>query len=406
MNIAGIIGALVMGCTPTLSTGLVEFWQITQVPPGQTQIPGGSVQMGGHDNNIELTLDRTNRDTGADMSVATGYTFEPSPSLRPCFNGGGRADISGAGLSLAAGNAVTIAVRFWPGGGAIQGGSQPAKPIQILGLGGQRDANPTVETGASVEIPDPTAAPAALRLRRYNGGSPLFNTFAGVTPPSLPLLLIVVFRGLAGGVACEAYIDGAHAGDVAGLIPAAAFDLDHFTVGDMVESDGAWSQVALWTRALTAGEIAIIGEDMDCFPSLPPAGGGGPGSEDPLLDPEGRSRVFPRWITPRRDGIDVLATAGAQRHTRRLSERVPREYDLVFDPINQAEYEILMSAIETSAHGALPTRWRHPKDDAAGPVSTAPRWRILNANEAERLIVERRRGGNPGALTLRIREVV
>lgn len=396
-----------MGCTPTLSVGLIDFWIVEPGdPPGPT-IPGQAPRfvVGEESDPLELTLVRTDRDTGADLTLAGSTIAEPSPSTRTALNAAGTEEVGG--LSLAgAGEGVTIAVRWWPGAGQVQG--SPAGPLaksqQLAGFAGMYAANPTAEAGVSLVIPDPTAGSPVLSLRRYNGGSPVESAFSGggaAVLAGLPFLAVLAVEGDgAGGATAALSIDGTPAGTVA-IADIGDVDLGRFTLGDAVESDGGWSQGAVWSRVLTPDEVAAIGADMDCFPTLPPIGGGGPGSEDPLLHEDGTSRIHPRWIVPRRDPVAVVATDGAQRHTRRVSERVARIYELVFDPVTGEEHELLAGVLRATRLGATAFRWRHPTDDAPGPVSTAPRWRLLGD-----LSVTRTAGGELGSMTITIEELV
>lgn len=399
---------------PSISGGLVEFWLLAD--PGGPIITGSTVQhQGGEDSptdNIDLVLERTDRNTGGFLQVGTGWIDEPvGAPPKDCFNGRGTAMIPAGVLSVAAlGAGITLAVRFWTGAGQVQGAPAGplAKPMQLLGLAGQYSANPTVESGFSVFCPDPTAASPELWIRQWDGVSATETQIGGAVLPTTPCLVIVILErvaGVPGIVRVTTYINGVVvAGQPTALVSLLA--LSRVTFGDIVESDGGFSEGSLWSRPLTPSEITSLGETLECLVSIPPAGGGGPGSADPLLNPDGTSAIHPEWPVPRTDPVGVLATGGEQRHTRRVHEVVPREYELRWRNASAPDVEYVRQALSVTRGGVRPTRWRHPVDDPAGPVSTAPRWHILNASEASEFVVERGRGGHTAAMTLRLREVV
>lgn len=402
-----------MSCPASLSIGLVNFWLMANPGGGAVIITGSAIPInpedGGELESLGLSLARTDRVTGLNLAVANGWTLEPVGSPpKETFNGRGTVLLPGV-LSLAnIGDAVTLAVRFWLEGGAIQGGAQPAKPIQLVGLAGQYAANPTVESGLSVICPDPTAGTPTLAVRQWDGAAASETPLTGASLPANPFLLIVTLERIPtvpAKVSLVAYVNAVE--QPSGASPLAALiALSRFTAGDMIESDGAFSQAALWSRKLTPEEITALGDDLTCLAGAPPVGGGGPGSQDPLLTTGGETALHPGWIVPRRDPVGVLATGGEQRHTRRVHERVPRRYALGLRGARGSELDLVREALAVTRGGARSTRWRHPKDDAAGPVSTAPRWLIENADEASAFVAERSTGGQRADFALHLLEVV
>lgn len=418
------IWRLAMPCPGELAVGLVHYWNAVNPDPGGT--PTNPPTIGGAlgylqviitdqpvtDQPVDLQLARTDRVTGATLAVETGWGLEPliNGGRRDTFNGRGTALLPQGTLSLAdVGDGVTLAARLWAAGGTIQGGAPGplAKPQQLLGVAGQYNANPTQEAGLSVLCPDPTAGSPAARLRQWDGASAAETAFAGAVVPggsSNPFLVVLTLRRTAPGptgIRAVLYVNGSQAGQPIDGVVAQYVALNRVTFGDMLESDNSLTQAAAWKLALSPGLIAQLGESLDCLGFLPPVGGGGPESDDPLLTEFGETAIHPEWVVPRHDRAGVLATDGPQRHTRRVHEVVPRVYELAIRLGDGRDAELVRRALHVT-RGARPTRWRHPKDDPPGPVSTAPRWLIENADA---FALERARGAHVASMTLVLREV-
>lgn len=350
-----------------------------------------------------LVLSRTDRSTGASLENADGWTVEPN-GARDTFNGAGQVQLATNQLRLQPGFGVTLAVRFWIGGGQVQGA--PAGPVaktqQLLGLTGF--TMPGSEAGVGVVVTNPTAGTPDLTVRRYNGGSPVETVIASAAVPAEAFVLVATFAGEAGGVRVRAFIDGALAGELGSLIDADEFDLDAIVFGDAVESDGSFSAAAAWSRVLSDDEIASIGSDLHALRNLPPIADGGDGSNNPLIGSCGAAVIHPEWIVPRTDRVDAAEASAGRRHARTVNDRRPRTYELRWSLIDDRELSLIRQAIALTRAGAAWTRWRHPQDDPGGPVSLSPRWRIANAGEAE-LQINRIAGGARAALTLVLEEL-
>lgn len=423
-----VLWSLAMACPNSLASCLVQWWDLFS--PGLTQPPGGggthpsTVPSGGLLYGSSVTIEsppvldlaRTNRNTGASLPVEDGWLFEPLINGRQRHSYNGRGTVLMEGLNLSQiGRAITLAVRFWAAGGQVQGApaGPVAKPQQLVGLAGQYQVTPNQEAGLSLVCPDPTAGGGgpALKVRQWNAasGTATETTIPGATVPggsANPYLLVgVIERHAPGptGIRCTAYVNGAATGTPLAGLAAGDIALTRLTFGDMVESDGSFTQGAIWKRRLEAQEIADLGDNLDCLIGLPPLGGGGPGSADPLLTECGDTAIHPEWVVPRRDLAGVLATTGPQRHARRTHELNPRVYELAIRLGSGHEVELIRQALEVTRGGVLPTRWRHPRDDPGGPPSTAPRWHIVNAEEWN---VERPKGGHIGSMRLILQEVV
>lgn len=156
---------------------------------------------------------------------------------------------------------------------------------------------------------------------------------------------------------------------------------------------------AVWGRALTETERNAL-MSAGTLAGLATALSG----SDPLLKPDGKSAINPQFDIPMRRESRHIASSGEHRHTRQVHERVRRRYELPINGAGGAEMALIRSAIAISRGGVIPVRWRHPQDDAPGPVETAPRWIIENAHETE-MQVTRGTGGVSGSVTLILCEV-
>lgn len=394
-------------CSASMRTGLAGYWNFA--PSGATTVPAGAPPGVSH----TLTLGRTSRSSGSSISVTAGWTVEPDPpagmgATRPTFNGHGSTSPL-TELSLAnPGDGVTIAARFWLKGGNIQGGAGPlAKAVQIFGLAGQYGSGS--ESGMSVFVPDaslclnnPPTATFAIRL--WSGAAAVMTTLDGSTAWAEPMLVLLTLVRSGANVVCQLYVNGDAAGPSV-AIAASAVDLSRITFGDAVESDGSVTEAAVWSRALLANEIAGLAYDLTCVygeatnPNDP--------EEWPLLNDDGTTAVAPEWLVPLEHGHGVLSSSindRGNRETRLSHERRPRRYGLRIRLGNGREALILKEVLRTTGMGAKWTRWRHPKDDPAGPPETAPRYIVRNA--ADGAISLRRSGGGAIAdFTLELEEL-
>ncbi len=129
----------------------------------------------------------------------------------------------------------------------------------------------------------------------------------------------------------------------------------------------------------------------------------GADTPNPLLDQDGASRVQPSGLVRivREDGSGALASSGPQRHTRARHTLRTIRYRIGIAAADGRDVEMLRQADAVSRGGAGGMRWRHPIDDAAGPVETAPIYRIVS----DELAVSRRRGGAVGSVEIVVERV-
>lgn len=338
-----------------------------------------------------LTLERTNRTTGAALAVAAGYILDPEAVQH--FNGGGTVDASAAGVSLNVdGQGFSMGGRFWMGAGDANAGARSADPVQLLGLPGM--ASSGIAAGLRVQVANIDQVVANWQLQLIAGGATIAMGAPGHTPTS-PFPCVATFMRKWGGCLVCLYI----AGVLIGSAQLALADVPipgNIRFGDLYKSDGGFSHVAFWKRPLAADETDC---DFDCLDLISPAGGG-PGSCDPLLKTDGTTAINPDFPVPRQDGPGrTIVDEGPHRWTRNPHETIPRTYSLPFNLGDPTDVELLRQALEVTRGGTTWTRWRHPIDDAPGPVATAPRYRILNAGEAG-LAIERNEGGQSAKFTL------
>lgn len=134
---------------------------------------------------------------------------------------------------------------------------------------------------------------------------------------------------------------------------------------------------------------------------------GGPGTPNPLMNADGTSRIVIPWPdgsvrVTRGEASGVLVSDGAAgRHTRQAHERAVRTYTITLSQATGDEAAALVEAWHVTRGGTVPTRWRHPVDDAAGSTADAPRWMIVS----EGLDISRTPGGVLASGTLVLEEV-
>lgn len=390
------------------ANGIVEVWRYLEGS-------GSSVAgMGASGTPKNLALTRTDFQTGNSAPVNDGWFTETlsGGGTRKCFNGLGTVDPGSGVLSLSTvGQGVTIAARWTMNGwsrhayGTQWSDSGGGGTLQVFGLSGEFQANPVLAEGLWLEFTFSNIA----NWHTFHGSSGDFDYFApnlNPAPTGGPVLAVwsatrqtstldIVMHLAAGQKRVQQvpWSEAQHA------------DLRKLCVGDIDRSNGCVSQAALWNRALTDAEVVSLGNDLDGLVSLL-SEGGGPGSANPLLNADGTSRISPRWPCRRVDLAGVLASEGHRgRQTRLVHERAPRVYELGI-PAGSADADAVREALAVTRGGAGSTRWRHPADDTAGPVSTAPRFRIRNAEAAHGgVTVERNAGGNAGEVVLVLEEL-
>lgn len=339
-----------------------------------------------------LSLERTNRTSGAGLAVADGYIADPSGAM--CFNGGGTVDATGAEASLDVdGGGFAMGGRFWMGAGAVNAGARSSDVVQLFGLPGIDSTG--VATGLSLQVAHIDQATANWQLQlAIAGGDTIAMGAAGHTPTD-PFPAVLTFVRKWGGCLVTLYIAGT-------LIASTQLTLAQVPIpgnvryGDLYKSDGGFSHVAFWHRVLEADETNCT---FDCLKDLP-TGGGGDGSCDPLLKTDGTTAINPDFPVPRQDGAGrTIVDEGPHRWTRNPHETVVRVYTLPFNLGDPTDVELLRQALEVTRGGTTWTRWRHPIDDAPGPVATAPRYRITNAGDAA-LAIERNVAGQSAKFNL------
>lgn len=368
--LAALIGVVAM----PLRDALVDAWKFIEA--------AGTVAHGVL-GAVNLELKRGNISGTAEAPAGSGWTTEPSGyGSRPTYNGRGLADVTAKGLWAAPGDAVTLAIRYWLGGGQIQGGWSPSTSSFFGGFGGHYTPGASGPssglrfydvqadyTGASqVYVEDVTAAafvgsPAGWQYPK--GGSPFKPCLLWfrMTRQGGPEVLHTEFA--ADGAVKTGTLDPAF-----GLV-----DPTKLCVGNGWHSRGSVTQAALWKRAVSDGEIASFGDNLDpLFLEIEAA-------DSPMLGPDGRSAIPFTFSVRRVDVSDVIATSGGKRETRAPVERYMRRYELSTVRLSDATLGLVRTALEVSRHGLLPVRWRHPTDDPAPPAE-APRYRIVNAAEA------------------------
>lgn len=345
-----------------------------------------------------MLLDRTDQSNNP-VDFDTGFVAEPN--RYDGFVGQGTVELPEGRLSLdEAGDAVTLLVRFWPFGNLAQPGVPVlTSPQQVLGLSGE--TGPASESDWSIRVDNPSAATPRLVLRRHTTG--FEETLTSLTITGDPIMLVFVLENVAGSVAITVYVDGSSVGGFTEAISPAQLDLTDLRFGDIVNSDGSFSQVAIWRRALTTTEIASIGDNVNC-PMLEPDpdgddGGGNPDGETPLLDASGRSALNPTYTVDLTRRVAVLQSEPGRVERRRVNEYVPRRYELRWSQIAADELALIRSAyLQTRTAGF--TRWNHPRDDIPSTPALATRWRIVGG-----LNLNRFAGGFLASLTITLEEV-
>lgn len=167
-------------------------------------------------------------------------------------------------------------------------------------------------------------------------------------------------------------------------------------IGTNEEKPPLTLRAAVWGRLLTSDEKTAI-FTPDSLAGLDELDD----TVDPFLDEDGVNVLPFRDPHPLTVGSRHIETAGEQRNTRQVHERIRRKYELVIENATPSVMERVQQAI-TLTRGCLPLRWRHPTDDAPGPRETAPRWLLVNAAEIE---ISRTPAGSGGNITLILQEV-
>lgn len=386
-----------------ITDGLVEFWPMTE---GSGAVAVGAVL------GIELDLTRSDRQDNTLLSAGGGWINDPAGGGRKMYNGVGAALLTAGLIALGTtGDAVTMAVRAYLGGGvAAQGGTYGTTPPEtgpgdtnhgLCGLPGEYEvtAGPTIlaagtqfqakgvddsggATGVEFEVWQQQPLPSTSRS--YTAFTDLDASDAAATV-FLFVVTLVREAGADPNIRATAFVNGVKQGTVPGpALNVNLMDLERCSFGDAVCSDGAFGQCAIWDRALTDEEIGDLDEDLDDVADDLDLGG----ETNPLLDDDGVSRINPDWSVVRTDarrspplvspdsaGLDGLGTG---RHARDGGAGVPakRVYSVPLKLMPGSELAYVRAAIESGRNGAVPQRWRHPFDDAAGDVASAPRWRV------------------------------
>ena len=114
----------------------------------------------------------------------------------------------------------------------------------------------------------------------------------------------------------------------------------------------------------------------------------GDGTINPLINTDGTPRLVASWPDGLRrldlqDGAAVLVSNAVRREARQQHERNVRVYEVTVTNATKADAEMANQAWKVTAGGGNWTRWRS-RDDAAGTVDEAPRWRVTGPPEIER----------------------
>lgn len=354
---------------------------------------------------LDLELKRGNITGTAEAPAAAGWTTEPSGyGSRTTYNGFGHADVTAQNLWAASGDAVTFAVRYWLGGGQIQGGWGPSGAQFFGGFGGHYTpgaSNPSsglrlYDVDASYSGASQVYIEDVLGLS-FTGSSAAWQYPKGSSPYKPCLLWFRMTRQGGPEVLFTQFAaDGSvKAGSLSpdfGLV-----DPTKLTIGGGWYSRGSVTQAAVWKRAVSDGEIVSLGDNLDpLFVEIEAA-------SSPLLGPDGRSAIPLTFGVRRVDELGVIATSSGKRETRAPLERYIRRYDVNTVRLTAATLDLVRSALEASRYGLLPVRWRHPTDDPAPPAE-APRYRIVNAAEAA-VELSRAKGGQRTRLSLVLQTV-
>lgn len=346
-----------------------------------------------------MVLARTDPDNNP-VDFATGFINEPGRF--DGFVGQGTVALEPGRLTLTEpGDAVTLAVRFWPQGNTLaQGIAALNQPQQILGMQGEDSASSS--SGWSVRVDDPTSNAPRLVLRQHSSG--FEETLTSFAFGFEPVMLVFVLENIADRVLISVFVDGAPFGGFTTQIIPSQLDLDTLTFGDIMRSDGSISQVAIWRRELTQTEIASIGGNVNCpdleiDPSDEDDDGGDPESENPLIDSSGRSTLNPTYTVDLSRRSSVLSTEPGRIDRRRMNQYSPRRYRLQWDQIPASELSMLRAAFRASRTAGF-IRWNHPRDDVPSTPALARRWRIVGGISIQRLA-----GGSLGTVSITLEEV-
>ncbi|MFZ2875475.1 MAG: hypothetical protein WAZ94_13460 [Phycisphaerales bacterium] len=378
----------------SLHTGLAAYWPINE---GSGSVAYDMV------GDADLTLAGTSRGGhGIDGLWGVGADGEDETH----FGGLGTVPIPEAWAMLAGvGDAVTIAVVTWWGGqdatlDPLSSGSL-VPPGTIVTIARVLDVEDAEDLAVKYTPVDPPPADPGDDINIYHGqgvgdgnGSDTFTEappFEGTAPY---LILIECVRVSETEVRTRLYVaDAAVQQDGTSV-----WAEEQGTIQIGGDDPASVVAAAVWLRTLTSGERSRLFAtgglgDLDV---VVPAGD----PEHPL-DASGSTFLLPDYPAERAVGgpASVIATTELQRHTRRVHERSPRRYTLPFNLADAREVERLRTVLIAARGSAGVVRWRHPKDDAAGSVETAPLYRITNAGDAG-IALARTAGGQFGTFTL------
>lgn len=369
-------------------TSLVDAWDFAE---GAGSVAHGRL-------GIDLALSRAERNNASVLPAESGWLTESYPSAggRNTYNGAALANLSAGTLLANDGDVVTIAWRFWYGGGQIMDGypwpsELPAAYADLLGMGGFYIAGDTgTLTGLRFfDTNGPADDAGVLIMQGYPSGGVFgdvaWNLSGKGDPPYTPRLLVVEFTRddapMSGGPFARARFgtSGAFQGGPVDYL-LGDLDLTRVMFGSHYYCFGSFAQAAIWTRALTDDEMAELGDDLDpVFEEIDE-------HDDPLIDDDGRARLVFGHDNPRVFDAIVVRTErpeALRREVRRVTVNRPRVYTMNVPLGTAAEFARLVQAISDGAGSCQSLRFSHPVDDPLVPADQAEKWRILNGDSLE-----------------------
>lgn len=386
-------------------TGLIDAWAFTE---------GGGATAYGARGALDLQLSRTDKLTTLALSPESGWTNEayPSTSGRKTYNGAALALFDAGEILPNDGDVLTIAWRFWYGGGQIMDGwpfTGLTPYAHLLGMAGIYTAGYGPVSGLRFYDFQPAGTtPGQLHIQSPSSEvsvSPSDWVVNKGSSPFTPRLLIIEMTrentpvGGGGPVVTIRYAtSGAFKTDTLEY-PIDLLDLGRIMFGGHQEIFGSVTQAAIWRRALTGPEVTDLGDDLDdVFTEIAD-------EETPLVTPDGKSRIVFSPDNPRGFAALVVNAIGGASHPsecRATGHTTPRHYTMRVLLGSARELDSLLEAVGT-AGSTTPVRMSHPRDDAPTSAADAPLYLITNADA---FTINRDTAGARWSADLEIEEVL